>query len=136
MPINNNWSSLFFGVRGGSHYPKYHIIRNSTSSEAYLKPSRTSKMELFAKINNGFYQKTQKNSIANIRLGFKYASAASSLSVYRCYSAFSCFRKHDWNCWQWNLLIFCYAENWYKILLTLTRRYCRWFLRAQIFFLK
>ena len=48
----------------------------STNPEAYSEPSRTSVMELFAKIPNGFMLLTifVKSFIIDIRLGYKYTS--------------------------------------------------------------
>ena len=56
-----------------SNFVLFRIIR---TAEVYSEPSRTSTMELFAKIFKGFQLLTIfiKSSISDIRLGFEYAS--------------------------------------------------------------
>ena len=51
-------------------------VDSNHTSEAYLKPSRTSEMELFAKIVNGFQPLTifAKSSTLGVQLGAEYAS--------------------------------------------------------------
>ena len=50
-------------------------------TEVHLEPSRTSAMELFVKIINGFLF-SQKNSIVDIRLGSKYTFEGNIISIF------------------------------------------------------
>ena len=56
---------------------------------AYSEPSQTSKMELFAKIIDGFQQSAifDKNSNFDVRLGFEYVSGYKKHNLYRTHSA-------------------------------------------------
>ena len=76
------------------------IIKELTYScpEAFSEPIRTFKMELFAKIDNGFQLLTSavKNSILDVTLDSGYSSAACSLPSPFLYMGLS--NQHDLPC--------------------------------------
>ena len=76
----------------------------SKHAKEYSKPNQTSKMEFFAKINNGFHPLTifTKNSILDVWLGSEYPSAwTTKLSIYSL-----CFKLYNFYVLLfWRLLI-------------------------------